>query len=208
MPIRRTNMDNMIETINSYAKKDGLKISSNVITAIKEVPRNLFVRKNPFDDSPQLIGWNQTISQPYIVAYMTEMLDVKPSHRVLDVGMGSGYQSAILSKLVKEVYAIEIIKELAEKTREVLQDYKNIKTGIRNGYDGWEKYAPYDRIMVAAKTNQVPNKLFNQLVNNGKMIIPLIEESKEKLVLITKGDYNSFVKETLIGVRFVPLVWG
>ena len=140
MPIRRTNMDNMIETINSYAKKDGLKISSNVITAIKEVPRNLFVRKNPFDDSPQLIGWNQTISQPYIVAYMTEMLDVKPSHRVLDVGMGSGYQSAILSKLVKEVYAIEIIKELAEKTREVLQDYKNIKTGIRNGYDGWEKY--------------------------------------------------------------------
>ncbi len=208
MPIRRTNMDNMIETINSYAKKDGLKISSNVITAIKEVPRNLFVRKNPFDDSPQLIGWNQTISQPYIVAYMTEMLDVKPSHRVLDVGMGSGYQSAILSKLVKEVYAIEIIKELAEKTREVLQDYKNIKTGIRNGYDGWEKYAPYDRIMVAAKTNQVPNKLFNQLVNNGKMIIPLIEESKEKLVLITKGDYNSFVKETLIGVRFVPLVGG
>ena len=201
-------MDNMIETINSYAKKDGLKISSNVITAIKEVPRNLFVRKNPFDDSPQLIGWNQTISQPYIVAYMTEMLDVKPSHRVLDVGMGSGYQSAILSKLVKEVYAIEIIKELAEKTREVLQDYKNIKTGIRNGYDGWEKYAPYDRIMVAAKTNQVPNKLFNQLVNNGKMIIPLIEESKEKLVLITKGDYNSFVKETLIGVRFVPLVGG
>lgn len=208
MPIRRTNMDNMIETINSYAKKDGLKISSNVITAIKEVPRNLFVRKNPFDDSPQLIGWNQTISQPYIVAYMTEMLDVKPSHRVLDVGMGSGYQSAVLSKLVKEVYAIEIIKELAEKTREVLQDYKNIKTGIRNGYDGWEKYAPYDRIMVAAKTNQVPNKLFNQLVNNGKMIIPLIEESKEKLVLITKGDYNSFVKETLIGVRFVPLVGG
>ena len=208
MPIRRTNMDNMIETINSYAKKDGLKISSNVITAIKEVPRNLFVRKNPFDDSPQLIGWNQTISQPYIVAYMTEMLDVKPSHRVLDVGMGSGYQSAILSKLVKEVYAIEIIKELAEKTREVLQDYKNIKTGIRNGYDGWEKYAPYDRIMVAAKTNQVPNKLFNQLVNNCKMIIPLIEESKEKLVLITKGDYNSFVKETLIGVRFVPLVGG
>ena len=208
MPIRRTNMDNMIETINSYAKKDGLKISSNVITAIKEVPRNLFVRKNPFDDSPQLIGWNQTISQPYIVAYMTEMLDVKPSHRVLDVGMGSGYQSAIFSKLVKEVYAIEIIKELAEKTREVLQDYKNIKTGIRNGYDGWEKYAPYDRIMVAAKTNQVPNKLFNQLVNNGKMIIPLIEESKEKLVLITKGDYNSFVKETLIGVRFVPLVGG
>ena len=208
MPIRRTNMDNMIETINSYAKKDGLKICSNVITAIKEVPRNLFVRKNPFDDSPQLIGWNQTISQPYIVAYMTEMLDVKPSHRVLDVGMGSGYQSAILSKLVKEVYAIEIIKELAEKTREVLQDYKNIKTGIRNGYDGWEKYAPYDRIMVAAKTNQVPNKLFNQLVNNGKMIIPLIEESKEKLVLITKGDYNSFVKETLIGVRFVPLVGG
>ena len=85
---------------------------------------------------------------------------------------------------------------------------KNIKTGIRNGYDGWEKYAPYDRIMVAAKTNQVPNKLFNQLVNNGKMIIPLIEESKEKLVLITKGDYNSFVKETLIGVRFVPLVGG
>ena len=208
MPIRRTNMDNMIETINSYAKKDGLKISSNVITAIKEVPRNLFVRKNPFDDSPQLIGWNQTISQPYIVAYMTEMRDVKPSHRVLDVGMGSGYQSAILSKLVKEVYAIEIIKELAEKTREVLQDYKNIKTGIRNGYDGWEKYAPYDRIMVAAKTNHVPNKLFNQLVNNGKMIIPLIEESKEKLVLITKGDYNSFVKETLIGVRFVPLVGG
>ena len=208
MPIRSTNMENMIETINSYAKKDGLKISSNVITAIKEVPRNLFVRKNPFDDSPQLIGWNQTISQPYIVAYMTEMLDVKPSHRVLDVGMGSGYQSAILSKLVKEVYAIEIIKELAEKTREVLQDYKNIKTGIRNGYDGWEKYAPYDRIMVAAKTNQVPNKLFNQLVNNGKMIIPLIEESKEKLVLITKGDYNSFVKETLIGVRFVPLVGG
>ena len=201
-------MDNMIETINSYAKKDGLKISSNVITAIKEVPRNLFVRKNPFDDSPQLIGWNQTISQPYIVAYMTEMLDVKPSHRVLDVGMGSGYQSAVLSKLVKEVYAIEIIKELAEKTREVLQDYKNIKTGIRNGYDGWEKYAPYDRIMVAANTNQVPNKLFNQLVNNGKMIIHLIEESKEKLVLITKGDYNSFVKETLIGVRFVPLVGG
>jgi len=206
MPIRKTNMDNMIETINSHAKKDGLKISSNVITAIKEVPRHLFVRKNPYDDSPQLIGCHQTISQPYIVAYMTEMLDVKSSHKVLDIGMGSGYQSAILSKLTKEVYAVEIIKELAEKTKKILKDYKNIKIGIRNGYEGWEEYAPYDRIMVAAKVKKIPQKLIDQLVDNGKMIIPLIKDTGQKLILVTKVDNTSHIRETLIGVRFVPLV--
>ena len=136
---------------------------------------------------------------------MTDILDVQSSHKVLDIGMGSGYQSAILSKLSKEVYAVEIIKELAEKTKKLLTDYKNIKIRIGDGYEGWSEYAPYDRIMVAAKVNKIPKKLLNQLVDGGKMIIPLVTEKREKLVLVTKTN-TSYKQEFLIGVRFVPLV--
>ena len=205
MGFRKHNIDEMINVINSHAKFSGREIETKVLEVMREVPRHLFVRVDPYADSPQLIGWKQTISQPFVVAYMTDILDVQSSHKVLDIGMGSGYQSAILSKLSKEVYAVEIIKELAEKTKKVLTDYKNIKIRIGDGYEGWAEYAPYDRIMVAAKVNKIPKKLLNQLVDGGKMIIPLVTEKREKLVLVTKTN-TSYKQESLIGVRFVPLV--
>ena len=205
MGFRKHNIDEMINVIISHAKFSDREIKTKVLEVMREVPRHLFVRVAPYADSPQLIGWKQTISQPFIVAYMTDILDVQSSHKVLDIGMGSGYQSAILSKLSKEVYAVEIIKELAEKTKKLLTDYKNIKIRIGDGYEGWSEYAPYDRIMVAAKVNKIPKKLLNQLVDGGKMIIPLVTEKREKLVLVTKTN-TSYKQESLIGVRFVPLV--
>ena len=173
---------------------------------IVRVNKNTYWRREiDADEFKALVRWKQTISQPFVVAYMTDILDVQSSHKVLDIGMGSGYQSAILSKLSKEVYAVEIIKELAEKTKKVLTDYKNIKIRIGDGYEGWAEYAPYDRIMVAAKVNKIPKKMLNQLVDGGKMIIPLVTEKREKLVLVTKTN-TSYKQESLIGVRFVPLV--
>jgi len=174
------------------------------------VPRHLFVKHFPYEDRPVPIGHEQTISQPFIVAYMSDVIGLQPLHKVLEIGTGSGYQAAILSHLAHEVYSVERIPELTASAKKLFEhlEYDNIKTKISDGYDGWSENAPYDRIIVTAMANEVPVELTKQLVDGGKMIIPV----NGSLLLVTKKKELAGVpiieEQTLIGVRFVPLVKG
>ena len=200
-------IDKMINTINHHATRYNSKISSKVIEALRQTPRHLFVESNtPYADRPLPIDCGQTISQPFIVAYMTEMLDIDPSHRVLEIGTGSGYQAAILSHMTNDVYTIERIPELGKKTQQILN--KRIKTRISDGYNGWLEEGPFDRIIVTATADSPPQALIDQLTDGGKMIIPVKNPNgNEDLVLITKKN-DKWDSTRLMGVRFVPLVKG
>ena len=212
-------VDEMVKTIQNHATLHGHKpISPRVIRAIRQVQRHKFVEISPYGDHPVSIGYSQTISQPFIVAYMTEMLEIQPSHKVLEIGMGSGYQAAVLSELAYEIYTVERIPELAQRTKqlfETLEDYESIKIKIGNGIEGWKEHAPYDRIIVTATSQELvpPIALLEQLVVGGKMIMPIRKSAgNEELVLITKKRRRNLLyeggvsTEKLIGVRFVPLV--
>ena len=183
--------------------------SARVLDAMLKVPRHVFVpesqRANAYGDFPLPIGHDQTISQPYIVAFMTQALDVAPEHRVLEVGTGSGYQAAVLSALAKEVYTIEIVPPLAQRARETLSavGYRNIQVRTGNGYLGWPEQAPYDRIMVTAAPEEVPPALLQQLKIGGLMAIPVGTVIQELRILRRTATGT----ETLITlpVRFVPM---
>lgn len=184
-----------------------------VIKAMNDVPRHLFVKESLRDlayaDGPLPIGHNQTISQPYIVAYMTEILQPDTHHIVLEVGTGSGYQAAILSKLVNHVYSIEIIPELGKEAANRLDKlgYDNVTVKIGDGYNGWEEHSPFDRIIVTAAPEQIPKKLVDQLKSGGLMILPVGKTSFGQDMRIVKKDRTGQVttKET-IPVRFVPMI--
>jgi len=181
-----------------------------VLEVMGKVPRHLFVpeemRPYAYDDEPLPIGEGQTISQPYIVAYMTEALELEGGEVVLEVGTGSGYQTAVLAEVTKEVYTIELIDKLSRRAQEVLQKlgYTNIHFKIGDGTFGWPEYAPFDAIMVTAAPPSVPKKLQEQLKISGRMIIP-VGAGFQDLVLITR-DKKEFKKKKLLPVRFVPLV--
>ena len=184
----------------------------SVIEAMMAVPRHKFVSENyqsrAYDDSPLPIGYGQTISQPYIVAYMTEVLNLNKNSRVLEVGTGSGYQAAILSPIVKQVYTIEIIPELAKSAAVLLKDlgYRNVEAAIGDGYYGWNKYAPFDAIIVTAAAGHIPPPLVGQLKNNGKMVIPVGGSFLvQNLILVTKDKDGNVTTRNLMPVRFVPL---
>ncbi len=183
--------------------------SPRVLDAMLDVPRHLFVplaqRSAAYVDSPLPIGERQTISQPYIVAFMTEALDVQPDHRVLEIGTGSGYQAAILATLAKEVYTIEIIAPLAEQAREVLAQlgFANVQVRTGNGYLGWPDHAPYDRIMVTAAPDEVPPALVQQLKIGGIMAIPVGSTTQELRVL--RRTVTGMDTVTTLPVRFVPM---
>ena len=184
----------------------------SVIEAMMAVPRHKFVSENyqsrAYDDSPLPIGYGQTISQPYIVAYMTEILNLNKNSRVLEVGTGSGYQAAILSPIVKQVYTIEIIPELAKSAAVLLKDlgYRNVEAAIGDGYYGWDKYAPFDAIIVTAAAGHIPPPLVGQLKNNGRMVIPVGGSFLvQNLILITKDKDGNVTTKNLMPVRFVPL---
>ena len=184
-----------------------------VLEAIEKVPRHLFVSKGqrPFaySDNPLPIGHGQTISQPYIVAFMTEVLKVKPHHAVLEIGTGCGYQAAILSLLVKNVISLEIVKALADSTKKRLKklNYKNIDVFCSNGEKGWAKDAPYDRIITTAAPTQVPDALIEQLNFNGRMIIPVGPDvNYQYLQIITKNKRGIIRTKQSLPVRFVPMV--
>ncbi len=183
--------------------------SSLVLDAMLTVPRHLFVpepqRAGAYDDSPLPIGLGQTISQPYIVAFMTQALELEPNHRVLEIGTGSGYQAAVLSLLAKEVYTIEILPALAERARKTLADlgYRNIQVRTGNGYLGWPEHAPYDRIMVTAAPDEVPPALVQQLKVGGLMAIPVGTASQE-LRILRRTETGTELLSTL-PVRFVPM---
>ena len=186
--------------------------SAEVLDALARVPRELFVpadvRHRAYEDSPLPIGYGQTISQPYIVAYMTEALETSPDHRVLEIGTGSGYQAAVLAELVREVYSIEIIPELAERARRTLADagYRNVDVRTGNGYAGWPERAPFDRIIVTAAPPEIPPALVDQLAVGGRMVIP-VGTLLQEIVVVSKGARG--VSETrTIPVRFVPMVDG
>jgi protein-L-isoaspartate(D-aspartate) O-methyltransferase len=181
-----------------------------VLQAMRRVPRHLFVpvgeRLSAYDDRPLLIGRGQTISQPYIVAYMTEALQVEPSHTVLEIGTGSGYQAAVLAEIVKQVYSIEIIPDLAEGARRALAGagYRNVEVRTGNGYLGWPERAPFSRIIVTAAPPEIPQALVDQLAVGGVMVVP-VGTSFQELVVITRTPEGITEKRT-IEVRFVPMV--
>ena len=180
-----------------------------VLTAMIKVPRHLFVPEDQrvlaAADHPLPIGYGQTISQPFIVAYMTEAVEASPHEKVLEIGTGSGYQAAVLGELVKEVYTVEIIPELADRARRTLSilGYLNVHVKTGNGYEGWGEHAPFDGIVVTAAPDHVPQSLVDQLAINGKMVIPVGVGNQEMLV-ITKTREGVLEKRT-IPVRFVPM---
>lgn len=184
----------------------------STIEAMKKVPRHLFVPDDCLDiayhDSPLPIGHGQTISQPYIVAYMTEVLQPAKGKKALEIGTGSGYQAAVLAEIVDTVYSIEILPELARdaKARVESLGYKNIIIRQGDGYVGWPEAAPFDMIIVTAAPDHVPQPLIDQLADGGRMVIPIGKPSAvQSLVLLTKNN-GEIKKETLTLVRFVPFV--
>ena len=184
--------------------------SAEVLQAMRRVPRHLFVpddlRQFAYDDRPLPIGRGQTISQPYIVAYMTEALQVEPTHTVLEIGTGSGYQAAVLAEIVKQVYSIEIVPDLAASARRALTEagYRNVEVRTGNGYLGWTEHAPFDRIIVTAAPPEIPQPLVDQLAVGGIMVVP-VGTSHQEIVVITKTPGGATQKRT-IEVRFVPMV--
>jgi len=187
----------------------GIK-DKRVLEAMRKVARHLFIPENmrsyAYNDEPLPIGEGQTISQPYIVAYMTEALQLNGSERVLEIGTGSGYQTAILNEIVKEVFTLELIGSLSVKAQEVLKElkYVNIFFKIGDGTLGWKEHAPYDAIMVTAAPAGVPKTLKEQLKMYGKMIIP-VGATFQELVLVIR-EKKKFKVKKLLPVRFVPLV--
>ncbi len=180
-----------------------------VLAAMLKVPRHLFVPpgivNSAYEDTALPLTLGQTISQPFIVAYMTQALELKGGEKVLEIGTGSGYQAAVLAEIVKEVYTIEIIPELAKHAEEVLTSlgYKNIHFKTGDGYLGWPEMAPFDAITVTAAPDHVPQPLVDQLKRGGRMIIPL-GRIDQKLLLIEKGD-TGITRRSTIPVRFVPM---
>ncbi len=181
-----------------------------VLEVMGKVPREEFVPENvragSYQDSPLPIGYDQTISQPYIVAFMTEQLRLQPADRVLEVGTGSGYQAAILAELVAEVYTIEIVEPLGKTAESTLQrlGYKNVHVKVGDGYKGWREHSPFDAVIVTCAPDHVPQPLVDQLKEGGRMIIPVGERFAQQLYLLEKK--NGRVQQSaVLPVRFVPM---
>ena len=196
----------MVET---QLQAEGIK-SEPVLQAMRRVPRHLFVppelRDRAYENTPLPIGLGQTISQPFIVAYMTEVLQVGRAHTVLEIGSGSGYQAAVLAELAREVLTIEIVPQLADRARAALSEagYSNVTVRTGNGYLGWPERAPFDRIIVTAAPDAIPQALVDQLAVGGIMVAPVGTLSQE-IVIVTKTADGVAEKRT-IPVRFVPMV--
>jgi len=180
------------------------------LRAMRRVPRHLFVpdamKPYAYEDRPLPIGEDQTISQPYIVARMTELLNLKGGEKVLEIGTGSGYQAAILAEIAKEVYSIEIIESLAKSADERLKamGYNNITVKFGDGYRGWKEYAPFDGVIVTAAPDHIPQPLVEQLKVGGRMVIP-VGDNFQELKLITKKADGKTEEQSIIPVRFVPM---
>ncbi len=196
-----------------YIDKDS--VSDSVMQVMSTVPRHLFVppqiRDEAYENRPLPIGYGQTISQPYIVALMTDLLEPRPDHKVLEIGTGSGYQAAVLSGLVKEVYSIEIIDKLGHAAKQVFKDlhYNNVSTRIADGYDGWPEHAPFDSIIVTAGISHIPPPLVRQLKNGGTMVIPVgTRFQTQQLTLVKKDHTGAITTQQIIPVIFVPFTGG
>jgi protein-L-isoaspartate(D-aspartate) O-methyltransferase len=183
---------------------------ARVLNAMRKVPRERFVPAHlalrAYDDAPLPIGEGQTISQPYIVAYMTEALRVAPQHRVLEIGTGSGYQAAILGELAREVYTIEIVPALAQRARDVLAalGYSRVTVREGDGYAGWPAHAPFDRIMVTAAVEEIPQPLLDQLAPGGVLVAPVGAQDGVQWLTIVEKTGRGTIERRTIPVRFVP----
>ncbi len=180
------------------------------LDAMRNIPRHLYVpfpqRRNAYEDRPLPIGYGQTISQPYIVAYMTEIVDPKPGDKMLEIGTGSGYQAAVLAEIIEEVYTIEIVRPLGEQAKRMLDaQYDNVFVKIADGYHGWSEHAPFDAIVVTAAAEYIPPPLVEQLKEGGRMIIPVGSPFQiQQLMLVEKGKDGEISTRSLMPVRFVP----
>lgn len=181
-----------------------------VLTAMREVPRHLFVDSaqsaHAYEDHPLPIAGNQTISQPYIVALMTELAEITPGEKVLEIGTGSGYQSAVLSRLAREVYSIEIVPELARASGERLRrlGYGNVTVKEGDGYRGWSEHSPFDAIIVTAAPDRIPQPLLDQLAPGGRMVIP-VGSFFQELKVLSKDKNGRISEKDILPVRFVPM---
>jgi protein-L-isoaspartate(D-aspartate) O-methyltransferase len=205
--------DDMVE---QQIKRPGLGAEAirdeRVLEAMRAVPRHWFVpdsqRRRAYDDSPLPIGHGQTISQPYIVALMTDLLKLKPGDKVLEIGTGSGYQAAVLSELTPYVFTIEVVEPLHKQAAERFKDrgYKTILSRLGDGYDGWPAHAPFDAIIVTCAAGHVPTPLWEQLRPGGRMVIPIGGTHEvQRLVLLTKKEDGGRESRTVLPVRFVPM---
>jgi len=200
-----------LRMVDTQIRSRGVR-DEEVLQAMEQVPRHEFVPESSIDqayeDHPLFIGHGQTISQPYIVALMTEVLELGPDDRVLEIGTGSGYQAAILSRLAAEVYSIEIIEELglAAAARLDSLGYDNVKVRIGDGYLGWPEKAPFDAVIVTAAPERIPQALVDQLAEGGRMVLP-VGVGIQDLVLVEKRE-GKITQREITGVRFVPMVHG
>ena len=205
----------LVKEVTAAAREDGFTLSSSVVQAMEKVERHLFVPSwlVPFayHNNPLPIGYGQTISQPIVVALMTELLNVKSGDKVLEVGTGSGYQAAILAEIAKSVYTMEVIEPLEKQAAERLKSlgYENVTVRMGDGYYGWPEAAPFDSIIVTAATGQVPPPLLKQLKPGGRMVIPLgMQFMTQYLMLVEKRDDGSVTTRQILPVAFVPLTGG
>jgi protein-L-isoaspartate(D-aspartate) O-methyltransferase len=212
VPPRTQSFDQQRESmVETQIRTRGVR-NENVLRAMREVPRHEFVpreyRDRAYDDGPLPIGLDQTISQPYIVALMSELVEPMPNHRILEVGTGSGYQAAVIARVVSQVYSIEIIPEHAQTAAERLKrlDVKNVEVRAGNGYLGWPERAPFDGILVTAGATEVPPRLVEQLKPGGRMIIPVGSTLSEQVLKVIQKDAKGGIEtRDVIPVRFVPL---
>lgn len=214
----KDSLNNMLREIESEVKytrhfigKD--KLDPHVMRAMRTVPRHEFVPDNQQDlaymNGPLSIGHGQTISQPYIVALMTDLLNVDENSVVLDIGTGSGYQTAILANIVKQVYTLEVIPELLESAMERFNKlgYRNIKAKLGDGHSGWLEHAPYDGIIVSAAASEIPEALVEQLKPNANLVIPVgTHYGPQELIVVRKGQQGEIIHKDILAVAFVPLV--
>jgi protein-L-isoaspartate(D-aspartate) O-methyltransferase len=210
----------MVGEIAALARETGAEtgrasLSARVMASMAKVPRHEFVppgdRRNAYANRPLSIGLGQTISQPYIVALMTDFMDIEPDHRVLEIGTGSGYQAAVLAELAGAVYTVEIVEPLAREAKERFErlGYRNVVARTGDGYRGWPEHAPFDSIMVTAAPREVPQPLIDQLKPGGRLVVPVGgQASGQSLLLMEKRADGSVTRRHVLGVRFVPLTGG
>jgi protein-L-isoaspartate(D-aspartate) O-methyltransferase len=215
-PIAQNESDSgqrRLDMVERQIRQRGV-VDPRVLDAMRSVPRERFVPADAvasaYDDSPLSIGFGQTISQPYIVAYMSEALAVQPGHKVLEIGTGSGYQAAVLGRLAREVYTIEIVPELARRAGATLRElgFGNVQVREGDGYAGWPEHAPFDRIMVTAAPDQIPKPLLEQLAPGGRLVIPVGAQGREQWMTIVDKTSSGTVERRTIPVLFVPFTRG
>ena len=205
-PTRQAERERMVERqIEARGVKD-----TAVLRAMRQVPRHLFVpvsyAPQAYRDGPLALGHGQMISQPYIVAFMAEALRLRGDDRVLEIGTGSGYQTAVLAQLARDVFSIEIVKPLAERAAGKLKElgYANVQVRTGDGYQGWPEHAPYDAILVSAAPDHIPQPLLDQLAVGGRMILPLGKKFSQDLMLIRRT-HSGYERTPLLPVAFVPM---